>query len=299
MRILLVHNPKAGREEHEGEALIAALEKAGHQPTYQSSKKKGLAKALQKEPDLVLAAGGDGTVGKVARRLIGRKIPLSLLPLGTANNLARTLGFRGPVEKLIAQLKDGESSRFDVGVARGPWGKRYFFEAMGAGLFADYLLDPLETEKDETSRATEIKRHVQELQDWLRNHPARTWKISLDGEDVSGRYLLWQAMNIRSVGPVLALAPDAKTDDGKFDFVSVREADRPLLLEHLEARLAGKERKFTLPTKRFKRMRISWKKSALHFDDEIWPTEKEDHPLPCEIKLSVKASALRIWKTVG
>jgi diacylglycerol kinase family enzyme len=90
----------------------------------------------------VLVAGGDGTVGKIARHLIGRKIPLSVLPLGTANNLARTLGFHPSVETLIAQLKDGESSKFDVGLARGPWGKRYFFEGAGAGLLAEYLRAP-------------------------------------------------------------------------------------------------------------------------------------------------------------
>lgn len=296
MRILLVHNPAAGREEHEGDMLMAALKKAGHKPRYQSSKKRGLGKALKEKTDLVLVAGGDGTVGKIARRLIGRKIPLSVLPFGTANNLARTLGFHGPTETLIAQLEDGKSSRFDVGLARGPWGKRYFFEGAGAGLLADYLRAPVETEKDEMpSKGAEIKRHVEELRRWLTDHPAREWRISLDKEDVSGRYLLWQAMNIRSVGPVLTLAPKARTDDGKFDFIGLREADRPLLLEHLEARLAGREHKLTLPTVKFKRMRLSWKKSPLHFDDESWPAEDEKRPDPCEIKIGVNASALRIW----
>jgi diacylglycerol kinase family enzyme len=297
MRILFVHNPKAGREEHEAEMLMAALKEAGHKPRYQSSKKKGLGKALKEKTDLVLAAGGDGTVRKVARRLTGSKIPLSVLPLGTANNLARTLGFHGSVETLIVQLEDGKSSKFDVGLARGPWGKRYFFEGAGAGLLADYLRAPLETNKNDTqSKRAEIKRHVEELQRWLKDHPVRDWNIILDDEDVSGRYLLWQAMNIRSVGPVLTLAPDAKTDDGKFDFVGIREADRPLLLEHLEARLTGNGQKFILPTVRFKKMRIKWKKSSLHFDDENWPPKNEERPDPCEIEIGVKASALRIWK---
>jgi diacylglycerol kinase family enzyme len=141
-----------------------------------------------------------------------------------------------------------------------------------------------------------MKRHVQELQRWLTDHPAREWRISLDNEDFSGRYLLWQAMNIRSVGPVLNLAPEARTDDGKLDFVGLREADRPLLREHLEARLTGREHKFALPTVKFKKMRLSWKKSPLHVDDESWPPEDEKHPDPSEIKIAVKASALRIWK---
>jgi len=94
MRILLVHNPKAGSEEHQGEDLIKVLTRAGQKAIYESSKAKGMAKALKKI-DLVLVAGGDGTVSEVACRLVAlkSKVPLSMLPLGTANNFARTLGF--------------------------------------------------------------------------------------------------------------------------------------------------------------------------------------------------------------
>lgn len=298
MRILLVHNPTAGREdEHESEELIAALEKAGHEVIYQSSKKKGIKKALQGEIDLVLAAGGDGSVGKVARRLVGSKTPMSVLPLGTANNLARMLGFAVPANKLIAKLAEGKRRAFDVAVASGPWGKRYFFEGAGAGLFADYLQAPRKVDQTDEpiSKAEEMKRHVIELRRELQDYRARPWKIALDGQDFSGRYLLWQAMNIRSVGPVLTLAPGAKTDDGRLDFIAAREEDRAGLLEYLDARLAGTNRKIPLQAKRFKRMRLSWKKLPLHFDDEVWPDPKSNRPDPCEIEITVKPSALGIW----
>src|SRR5436190_1766735 len=216
MRIVLLHNPKAGNGEHEAEELIEALQKAGHEADYQSSKKKGIKKALQRQIDLVLAAGGDGAVGKVARRLIGSRIPLSVLPLGTANNLARMLGFAGPANKVIERLSAGKRRGFDVGLARGPWGTRYFFEGAGAGLFADYLQEPRKENKktESISKAEEMKRHVVELRRQLQDFPARQWKIELDDEAFSGRYLLWQAMNIRSIGPDLRWAPRAKTNDG-------------------------------------------------------------------------------------
>lgn len=138
-RVLLVHNPEAGSEEDEADEIMAALGKAGHKAIFQSSKKKGLKECFKGKLDLVLVAGGDGTVGKVAALLVGKKIPLSGRPLGTANNLAPTLGLLGPVSKLIAGLDKGRPEDFDVGRARGPWGKRHFFEGAGAGLFADYL----------------------------------------------------------------------------------------------------------------------------------------------------------------
>src|SRR5437016_4690519 len=223
MRILLVHNPKAGSEEHEGEDFIKALKRAGHKATYQSSKKKGITKALKRKIDLVLVAGGDGTVSKVARRLVAMdsEVPLAVLPLGTANNFARSLGFCLSPKELIEQLNDGKCDTFDVRLARGHWGKRYFFEGAGAGLFADYLRAPKrDGKKDEPkSKAEAMRRHVKELRRRLQTYRARQWKIEVEGSDLSGRYLLWHAMNIRSVGPVLTLAADANATDGTFDLV--------------------------------------------------------------------------------
>ena len=91
MRILLVHNPKAGSEKYPAEKLMTMLKEAGHRAVYQSSKTKGFNEALKKKFDLVLVAGGDGTVAKVARRMVKSRstIPMSVLPLGTANNVAR------------------------------------------------------------------------------------------------------------------------------------------------------------------------------------------------------------------
>jgi diacylglycerol kinase (ATP) len=300
MRILLVHNPKAGSGKHQGEDLIKALKRAGHKAIYQSSKKKGITKALKKTINLVLVAGGDGTVSKIACRLVSMKskIPLSVLPLGTANNFARSLGFCLSQDELIEQLGAGECESFDVGLARGPWGERYFFEGAGAGLFADYLQAPKENARKEKtgSKAEKMRHHIWELHRRLKNYRAREWGMALDGEDVSGPYLVWHAMNLRSVGPVLTLAPDAKTNDGAFDFVGAQEKDRSVLLEYFEARAAGKRRKLPLSVKCFRRMRLRWNKSPLHFDDEVWSVKKEKRSRSRDIEILVKDSALRIWR---
>jgi diacylglycerol kinase family enzyme len=75
---------------------------------------------------LVLAAGGDGTVGKVAHELIDSGIPLSVLPLGTANNLARTLGFIGSPREIIAGLEAGKGERL-MSASREGRGAALFF----------------------------------------------------------------------------------------------------------------------------------------------------------------------------
>ena len=85
-------------------------------------------------------AGGDGTVGKVARRLIGSRTPLAILPMGTANNIANTLGITGrSLEQLIKGWNTARCINFDAGVAKGPWGSRCFIEGFGTGLFAEVM----------------------------------------------------------------------------------------------------------------------------------------------------------------
>jgi diacylglycerol kinase family enzyme len=275
---------------------MAALAKAGHHAVYQSTRKGDYKKALKKSTDLVLAAGGDGTIGRIGRELMDTGIPLGVLPLGTANNLARTLGFIMPAEDIIAGLEAGTKRAFDVGLARGPWGERYFFEGAGGGLLADYIRDaddkPKKTKK--LSKEQEMGRHVSLMRRMLHDYSARKWKVEIDAEDISDDYILWEAMNIRSVGPVLYLASQAATQDGRLDFVCAREDDRSLLMEYLDARLAGAKVKFPLPLRRFRTLKIAWENSMLHFDSKVWPRKKQETKSLSEIEITVKPSALVI-----
>jgi diacylglycerol kinase family enzyme len=296
MRITLMHNPKAGHGKHTKKELMDALAKAGHQATYQSTQKKGYKKALKKPTDLVIAAGGDGTVGKVALRLVDNGIPLSVIPLGTANNLARSLGFVGSPQEIIARIDEGKKRAFDVGIARGPWGKRFLFEGAGGGLLADYLRAANDTTRNgkRLSKKREMTRHVSSLRQALQNYPARKWKIDIDGKRVSKRYILWEALNIHSVGPALYLAGQASTKDGRFDLVCVTERDRSVLSKYLDARLAEKKTEFPLPVCRFRELRIVSKKPTIHLDDGFWPRKEQKLKSPAQIKITVKPSALVI-----
>jgi diacylglycerol kinase (ATP) len=296
MRITLMHNPKAGGGKHDKKELMSALSQAGHEVVYQSTKKEKYEKVLDKATDLVLIAGGDGTVTKVARRLIDTGIAISILPLGTANNIARSLGFGGTVDEIISGLTKGTNRAFDVAVVRGPWGKRYVLEGVGAGLLADYVraADKKKTKGRKGSKEQELARHISELRRMLGDYSARHWNIEIDGKDVSGTYILWEAMNIRSVGPALYLAPWAETKDGEFDFVAVREDDRDLLLGHFDARLAGKKNAYPLPMRTFRELEIVVEKSRVHLDDKIWPKKKAKPDKRFGLRLTVKAGALLI-----
>jgi diacylglycerol kinase (ATP) len=79
MRITLMHNPKAGHGTHKKKDLMDALAKPGHHAIYRSTEKSNYKEALETSTDLVIAAGGDGTIEKIASRLIDSRIPLSVL----------------------------------------------------------------------------------------------------------------------------------------------------------------------------------------------------------------------------
>lgn len=101
---------------------------------------------------------------------------------------------------------------------------------------------------------------------------------------------------------MLHLTLRAATEDGELDLVRAREADRSLLMHHLDARLAGKKLKFPLPIRRFRQLRLVWEGPTLYFDDKLWPGKKHEPRGPSETEITVRPSALLILQlaaTVG
>jgi diacylglycerol kinase (ATP) len=92
-----------------------------------------LAKATDLGPDLLMCGGGDGTIGAAARHLAHRDIALGLLPLGTTNNFARTLGLPLGLYAAIAVLSEGKVIDVDLGLA----GDTPFANHVGVGMSAD------------------------------------------------------------------------------------------------------------------------------------------------------------------
>ncbi|MBV8213887.1 MAG: NAD(+)/NADH kinase [Verrucomicrobia bacterium] len=90
--------------------------------------------ALDQRPDLVVVAGGDGTVRPIASELVGTNIPLAIIPVGTFNNLALSLGLASDPLAACAVVEDGALARIDVGTADE---NNLFFEAAGVGVDAE------------------------------------------------------------------------------------------------------------------------------------------------------------------
>ena len=300
MRVLLIHNPKAGDRKHGKKQLMWCLKKNGLQAFYQSIKERGWEKAFKKPVDVVIAAGGDGTVHKTAWRIIETGIPLAILPLGTANNLARSLGFAGSVDEILESLHCGKSQPFDIGMVRSGSHADCFLEAMGGGLFADYFPAAKANETKAGSPEEELKGHLSLLRELALDYRARTWRMSIDGKDISGRYILWGVMNTRSAGPALHLAPNAKTDDGRLDFVAVRENQRRAFIKHVDAHLTEQKECVPLRPRKFQELKITSPAGATHLDGEPWPSKNENknkRKVHGKVQIMVKRAALLVWQS--
>jgi len=270
MRVTLIYNPKAGNEQQTGEELADLVRAAGHEVTRQSSKDDHLAAVLDRTPDLVAIAGGDGTISKVARIMAGRGIPLAALPTGTANNISRTLGVTGiTLEKQIAAWPNWRKVPLDIGLPRGPWSSRQFVESVGMGLLAwsipqadaSAMLHHMDGAKKKFRYVCAM------LADRLEEAPQMHCTLTLDGKDMSGEYLMIEAMNIRSIGPNVELAPEADPGDGLLDVVAVAPADRSALRGHFRKPRTPPQ----LPTYRGRELRMEWTDFDVHFDDDMWP----------------------------
>jgi diacylglycerol kinase family enzyme len=279
MRVTLIHNPDAG-DEHQpaGDRLSGLIRSQGHSVVYHSSKDTHWDAVLKEPGDLVVAAGGDGLVGNIARRLAGSRTPITILPVGTANNVASSLGLADkPLQELVAGWASARPEKFDLWTARGPWGSRTLIEGLGMGLFTDTMGRLDATDQIDLAHARsageEIVSVLEMLKDRLESHPVRSVKLKLDDRDLSGAYILLEAMSIRCIGPNLCLAPDADPGDGLLDLVLVTKEQQDRLERYLSDLIAGTPSLPDLVVHRGRRLEIEWEGSVLHLDDQVWPDQ--------------------------
>lgn len=289
MRVTLIHNPGAGgNNEPSGDEILRLIRQAGHAVSYQSSKEKNWPSALNEPGDIVAVAGGDGTVGKVAKRLIGRSIPIAILPIGTANNIAMSLGLVSqPIEQLTGGLAGAARFNFDVGVASGPWGSTSFIESLGIGLFTETMF-ALKKGKDTNLRQSsdakgELTSVRELLKQKLQTFLPKNLKIRLDGHDVSGDFILLEAMNISYVGPNLYLAPDANSGDGILNIVFLFQGERDKFTRYLAVSPQGKKISPDLNVHRGRHLQIEWEGFPIHIDDEPWPENEGAFPVSSNV----------------
>ena len=266
MQATLIYNPQAGNTSHTPpEQILEAMRQAGYDPIYfPTSTEEDLDQALVEAKDLVVVAGGDGSIRSVAIRLMNRDLRIVPLPLGTANNICRLLGLNGKPLEIIAALADFGERKIDIGCVSTPQGTYYFIEAMGIGMFADIL------EKYNPEDGKSVRRGLQTLLSTLNDYQPKFFHINMDGEDFSGRYYLCEVMNTPTLGFHFLLAPAAEPDDGLFDLVLIHANERESYMKFMKGLLTGSlERLPEVSIHRGRKLEIAWRGFPLHLDGEV------------------------------
>ncbi len=231
--IAVIFNPAAGRGQTSRAQLQAKLKAAGTTDfevaeTSPAQSARELATiAIGNGAKTVVAAGGDGTLGELLNAVYGASVKLGVLPLGTGNDFARTLGIGADLDRAIATLTRGRCRTIDIGRATYGGESRLFLNIAGCGF------DSLVARRINARRDHPLWRHVGGVAAYLgaacmelqRLRAARL-RLRLDGELIDERALLCAVANARSYGGGMKVAPDAQLDDGLFDICVIKEATR-------------------------------------------------------------------------
>lgn len=184
-------------------------------------------RAVKQRYDVAIAAGGDGTVGAVARALVGTDVTLGILPFGTFMNIARALEIPRDDANAAAELiARSEMRKIDVGEVGG----QVFFEAAGIGLDADAFSAGHAIQRGQRGIALTAVRAL------LRRRSARV-KIEIDGRVRWQRVLQAVVSNGPWYGWGFEVAPNAVIDDGQLDLVVFGDSKLRVLRELVAAAL--------------------------------------------------------------
>ncbi|WP_276326081.1 diacylglycerol/lipid kinase family protein [Palleronia marisminoris] len=229
---MLLHNPSAGMGEHSREELSACLAAEGMSVTYCSTSSDDIGECLAQRADLIIIAGGDGTVCRAVAHLSERRRPFGIIPLGGSNNVATSLGF----EHRTILSGDWPGTRtprpLHVGRIRTSAGDRNFLEGVGFGAL------PLAIgHKNGSPRTIEekIQNGRQQLASELSDLEPGEVRMVVDGQTIEGTWLMAEVLTMTHTGPRLPLAPTAGALQARFTVVLLGEARRDEMLEWLKS----------------------------------------------------------------
>jgi diacylglycerol kinase (ATP) len=263
MKAILVHNPVASGGRTRREDLLSALRRAGITVLYQSSKVGELTAVLAESADLIIVAGGDGTVAKVLTQMPDRAVPVAILPVGTANNIANSFGIEGPPAGILASLNTAGRRRLHIGLVRGPWGRCRFVEGVGLGALvkaADRVGRSQRGERRLEAARREIRRILKSLE------PDRV-HVTLDGVPLPAEHLMLEVLNIARSGPRLLMSPTMDPGDGQLEVVMLEPGQRQAMRRWLKQ--APESAAAPVRRWRGRRVSIAWQGSPLHVDDDL------------------------------
>jgi len=168
-------------------------------------------KAIEANPDYIVACGGDGTINEVASCLVNKSITLGIVPVGSGNGLASNLKIPGKLEDALQIIKNGAVSAIDVGKVND----HYFFSNMGIGIDAMIIRN-----YEHSGTRTLVSYIKSALKASFEFKPTKTI-ITLPGLLMIDKPFMLFVSNSNEMGYGMSLTPKANLSDGLLDIVII------------------------------------------------------------------------------
>ncbi|MCL6587349.1 MAG: diacylglycerol kinase [Anoxybacillus sp.] len=229
-RARIIYNPTSGRElfkKHLPEVLIQ-LEQAGYETSCHATTGAGDAteaarKAVERRFDLVVAAGGDGTIHEVVNGIANQEYrpKLGIIPVGTTNDFARAIGVPRTIEGACEVITTGEAVPIDIGCVMNEGKTRYFINIAGGGRLTELTYEVPSKLKTMLGQLAYYLKGIE----MLPSIKATEARIEYDGKVYEGEIMLFLVSLTNSVGGFEKLAPDSSLNDGMFDLIILKKTN--------------------------------------------------------------------------
>lgn len=239
-RARVIYNPTSGREVFRKHLpdVLARLEQAGyetscHATTGQGDAKRAAEHACDAKFDVVIAAGGDGTLNEVVNGLAEKpyRPRLGLIPVGTTNDYARAVGIPRTIMDAVEIIAEGHHVPVDI----GKFNDTYFVNIAAVGRITEVSYEVPSRLKTVLGQLAYYIKGIEMLPK-LKPTPV---SISYDGKTFNGEAMLVLVANTNSVGGFEKLAPDATINDGLFNLVILEKTSVPEFIRLASDALRG------------------------------------------------------------
>ncbi|WP_179034102.1 diacylglycerol kinase [Paenibacillus sp. URB8-2] len=237
----LIYNPTSGREEMRRRLadILDRLDQGGieatcHATTGEGDATEAAADAVNRGYDLIIAAGGDGTLNEVVNGMAEKPNlpPLGVLPLGTTNDFARAMGIPKYWEESCDLIIQQQSRLIDLGKAND----RYFINIAGGGTLTELTYEVPSKLK---TMMGQLAYYLKGIEKMASLSPTEL-VIRANGQElIHDEFMLFLIANTNSVGGFEKLAPDARIDDGLFDVIALKKCNLAELIRLVSLALRG------------------------------------------------------------
>ncbi|AAP24356.1 diacylglycerol kinase [Bacillus tropicus] len=223
-RARIIYNPTSGRELFKKSLpeVLQKLEQAGYEASCHATTGPGDAtvaarQAADRKFDVVIAAGGDGTLNEVVNGLVGHehRPKFGIIPVGTTNDFARAIGVPRSIEEAADIICEGKTVPLDLGRANDT----YFINIAGGGRITELTYEVPSKLKTVLGQLAYYLKGIEMLPSL---HPTYV-EIEYDGKLLQEEITMFLITNTRSVGGFEKVAPYASINDGLFDLLVLKK----------------------------------------------------------------------------